>query len=272
MVSFHWTTWPWRGGHFGPFAMKQEVVVTNLYIIRSAPNFSGMMRVQSWRHIHVHIDSWPRPNTLATPPFITHEPFVVESRGWYHITQQRVHVSLVKVLPAPYTQAPPPWLTNEAFVVDSCERCHTTQQRVPDKLVKVIPAPYTLAPPPFITAFVVESCGRRRCSRRSSGFIVPGRVSRRPASTPDARRGARARSSLLAALIRARAPTTSGQRRPYWNWRNYYYSFQANESRFWGLCHARKVVKLGTLIRRGEKFDIFRVSDSDFAKWLASAP
>ena len=33
-----------------------------------------------------------------------------------------------------------------------------------------------------------------------------------PRSTPDARRGARARSSLLAALIRARAPTKSGPR------------------------------------------------------------
>ena len=76
---------------------------------------------------------------------------------------------------------------------------------MPDKLVKVNPAPYTLAPPLFITPFVVESCGRRRCARQSSGFIVPGRVSRRPASTPDARRGARARSSLLAAW--ARAPT-----------------------------------------------------------------
>ena len=58
-------------------------------------------------------------------------------------------------------------------------------------------------------------CDLRHCARQSSGFIVPGRVGwrpARPASTPDARRGARARSSLLAALIRARAPTKSGPR------------------------------------------------------------
>ena len=44
-------------------------------------------------------------------------------------------------------------------------------------------------------------CDLRHCARQSSGFIVPGRVGWRPARTPDARRGARARSSLLAALI-----------------------------------------------------------------------
>ena len=55
-------------------------------------------------------------------------------------------------------------------------------------------------------------CDLRHCARQSSGFIVPGRVGWRPARTPDARRGARARSSLLAALIRARAPTKSGPR------------------------------------------------------------
>ena len=44
-------------------------------------------------------------------------------------------------------------------------------------------------------------CDLRHCARQSSGFIVPGLVGWRPARTPDARRGARARSSLLAALI-----------------------------------------------------------------------
>ena len=85
---------------------------------------------------------------------------------------------------------------------------------MPDKLVKVNPAPYTLAPSLFITPFVVRLVAESRCARQISGFIVPGRVSWRPASTPDARRGARARSSLLAALIiiiiRARAPTNVG--------------------------------------------------------------
>ena len=67
----------------------------------------------------------------------------------------------------------------------------------------VIPAPYTLATPPSIThePFVVESFGRRHCARHSSSFIVPGRVALRPAITPNPLEGARARSSLLAALI-----------------------------------------------------------------------
>ena len=105
-------------------------------------------------------------------------------------------------MPAPYTLAPPPFITHEPFIVESCGRCHITQQRVPVSLVKVMPAPYTLVTPHFITRepLVVEPCGRRRRTRQSFGFTVPGRVGRRPASIPDAQ-GARARSSLLAALI-----------------------------------------------------------------------
>ncbi len=39
-VSFHQTAWTWRGDHFEHFAMKLRVVVTPLYILQSAPNFT----------------------------------------------------------------------------------------------------------------------------------------------------------------------------------------------------------------------------------------
>ncbi len=66
--------------------------------------------------------------------------------------------------------------------------------------------------------------------------------------------GARARSLLLAALIRARAPMVWG---PYW-----ICSFiiiiiiLRNESHFWGPKHARKVMKLCTRIRTGENLHL----------------
>ena len=74
----------------------------------------------------------------------------------------------------------------------------------------------------------------------------------RRAPPPDVRGGARARPTLLAALIRAQA--------------------QKDKERLFSLKHAQKLTKFGTKIRPGEKFDILLLSFIATPKWLHSAP
>ncbi len=83
------------------------------------------------------------------------------------------------------------------------------------------------------------------------------------------------RSSLLAALIRARAPMVWG---PSWICSVIIIIIiiiiiilLRNESHFWGPKHARKVMKLCTRIRPGENLHLILVSEMGVAKWLDSA-
>ncbi len=38
--------------------MKHQVVVTHIYIVQSAPNFTCLIRVPAWRHLHANIQSY----------------------------------------------------------------------------------------------------------------------------------------------------------------------------------------------------------------------
>ena len=92
-------------------------------------------------------------------------------------------------------------------------------------------------------------CDLRHCARQSSGFIVPGRVGWRPARTPDARRGARARSSLplkqrlllliIIAGFFSRGPSTDN---------SHYFSFSPKMNRlFEALAMLEKLLNLAHL-------------------------
>ena len=79
------------------------------------------------------------------------------------------------------------------------------------------------------------------------GAAVAGALSCR---RPELRGGARARSTLLAALI---------------------FIFILR-SHFWRPEHAQKLTKFCTLVRSGEKFDILWSLQKGVAKWLNGAP
>ena len=159
MVSFHLTTSTWRGGHFEPFAMKQEVVVTQLHIVWSVPNFSGMIRVLSWRHL-------PEKYTLAPPQHVNHAPF---HNSWTVCRRVLWEVSY-------------PSAESSCFIGEG------------------LPRPLHISLAPFHNSWTVCRRALWQVSWRSSEFRFH-RAQPRPAGTPDTRGGARARSSLLAALM-----------------------------------------------------------------------
>ncbi len=62
-VTFRQTAWTWHGGHFVRFVTKHQVVITWRLSLQSAPNFTCLMRLPAWRHLHANIQSVIAPPT-----------------------------------------------------------------------------------------------------------------------------------------------------------------------------------------------------------------